>query len=391
MGAAAAFVIFAAIGIIRLWAPGNSAELPAAQRSAPAPDGRRTGVAALGRIEPASEIINVNVGTPDRLESLLVARGDPVRKDQVLGYLQGYAEETARQGATAAQLEEAQVRLATEMELDRIRIEDAEIKLKQIVEITPLKIAAQAASVERLEAALANDKDILASYNELIRSDSASRRTRDNQRAAVLQGEASIKSTRLQLTELQQQFALDRLEAETQIRLAKATMEHARAEIPIGSLSKQLALGRARMRAMTIHAPIDGRVLNVLSHPGEQVGQVGDKPILTIGNTDRMRVVAEVYETDIARVQLGGRATITSRAVDKPLTGRVVEIGSMVYKNDVLNVDPAARADARVIEVRIELDDPGRTARLTNLTVDVLIGDDHDQTAAARVARPAGP
>ena len=45
----------------------------------------------------------------------------------------------------------------------------------------------------------------------------------------------------------------------------------------------------------------------------------------------------------------------------------------MVFKNDVLNVDPAARADARIVEVWIELDDASLTERLTNLTVDVLI------------------
>jgi HlyD family secretion protein len=386
-----AVVICAAIGIVLVWAARTSVELPAAQRLAPGTEGRHAGVAALGRIEPESEIINVNVGLPDRLEALLVMRGDVVKKDQVLGYLQGYAEESARKDATAAQLEEAQQRLATETELDRVQIEEAEINLKQIVEITPLKIAAQAAAVERLEATLANDKDILASYNELVRNDNTSRRTRDNQRTTVLQGEAALKSARLQLSEQEQQFPLDRLVAETKIRLAKATMERAKAEIPIASLNKQLALGDARVQAMTIHAPIDGRVLNVLAHPGEQVGQVGDKPVLTIGNTDKMRVVAEVYETDIARVRVGDRATMTSRAIDKPLTGRVVDIGNMVYKNDVLNVDPAARADARVIEVRIELDAPGRAANLTNLTVDVVIDEDQNQTGAAKIADPAAP
>lgn len=391
MGAAITVVICGAIGIVLLWAARTSVELPAAQRFAPGTEARRAGVAALGRIEPESEIINVNVGLPDRLEALLVMRGDVVKKDQVLGYLQGYAEESARKKATAAQLEEAEERLATETELDRIQIEEAETNLKQIVEITPLKIAAQAAAVERLEATLANDKDILASYNELVRNDNTSRRTRDNQRTMVLQDEAALKSARLQLSEQEQQFPLDRLVAETKIRLAKATMERAKAEIPIGSLNKQLALGDARVQAMTIHAPIDGRVLNVLAHPGEQVGQVGDKPVLTIGNTDKMRVVAEVYETDIARVHLGDRATMTSRAIDKPLTGRVIDIGNMVYKNDVLNVDPAARADARVIEVRIELDAPDRAANLTNLTVDVVIDEDQNQTGAAKIAGPTTP
>jgi HlyD family secretion protein len=72
-------------------------------------------------------------------------------------------------------------------------------------------------------------------------------------------------------------------------------------------------------------------------------------------------------------VKVGQRARITSRTLTTPVTGRVVEIGWMVFKNDVLNVDPAARADARVVEVRIELDDAAVTQRLTNHTVDILI------------------
>src|SRR6478752_2247347 len=68
-------------------------------------------VAALGRIEPGSEIINLHAGfSPDRLESLFVARGDLVKKDQVLGYLGGYAEQIAQRGMYRAQLEEAKLR-----------------------------------------------------------------------------------------------------------------------------------------------------------------------------------------------------------------------------------------------------------------------------------------
>ena len=59
----------------------------------------------------------------------------------------------------------------------------------------------------------------------------------------------------------------------------------------------------------------------------------------------------------------------------------------MIYKNDVLNIDPAAKTDARVIEVRIELDDPERTSRLSNLTVDVLIaGDASGASIASKIA-----
>jgi HlyD family secretion protein len=87
-------------------------------------------------------------------------------------------------------------------------------------------------------------------------------------------------------------------------------------------------------------------------------------------------------------VRVGQAAVITSRALPKPLNGKVARVGNMVFKNDVLNVDPAARADARVVEVWIDLDDAVLVERLTNLTVDVLIITSDSDAQAARSVTP---
>lgn len=55
------------------------------------------------------------------------------------------------------------------------------------------------------------------------------------------------------------------------------------------------------------------------------------------------------------------------------MTGTVTEIGIQIYKNDVLDIDPAAEADARVVEVRIRLDQSELAAKWSNLQVDVRI------------------
>jgi HlyD family secretion protein len=123
-----------------------------------------------------------------------------------------------------------------------------------------------------------------------------------------------------------------------QVQLARATLDRALAEIPERSLDQQLALAETRAKRLTLYAPIDGRVLNVRVQPGEEVGS---GPVLVLGDTSRMRVVAEVYETDIGEVSVGQSATVSSRALLKPISGRVARVGSMVFKNDVLNVDPA--------------------------------------------------
>jgi HlyD family secretion protein len=115
-------------------------------------------------------------------------------------------------------------------------------------------------------------------------------------------------------------------------------------------------------------------VLDVFAYPGEAVAP-GDGPILALGDTRQMVVVAEVYETDIGLVALGQPATITSRngAFSDTLTGTVSEIGLQIAKNDVLDDDPAANADARVVEVRVAVDQSEAVAALTNLQVDVAI------------------
>lgn len=350
----------------------------------PPPQSRPEAIGALGRIEPESEIVNVGSGISDRLESLVVSRGDHVKRGEVIGYLQSYVEQVAQRDQIAAQLEEAKAQLVTETVLDRARIEDAAIKLRTTVEVTPLRIRAQAETIESQEARIANDRDILDALSRLEHDQFASRRAYADQKALVAQEEATLASAQAQLAQIRSQYDLDRQEAQTQIQLAQATLARGQAGIPIASLKQQLRLADEEARRATISAPIDGTVLNVIAHPGEFVG--GDKTIITMGDTSRMRAVAEVYETDVGRVRLGQRATITSRALDRPVTGRVVEIGRMIFKNDVLNVDPAARADARVVEVRIELDDPARVAGLTNLTVDVLIDDGEGAIAAAGLA-----
>ena len=343
--------------------------------AAGATEGKRPpAVAALGRIEPRSEIINLGAGiSPDRLESLFVARGDLVKKGDLLGYLGSYSEQIAQRDFYGAQLAEAQTRLKAEIDLDQSRIEAAEIHQKQILEVSPLRIAAQEATIASLEAKLANDRDILNSQSQLFSRGFASRRLQDDQKATVLQGEANLVSANARLAELKRQFEVDQIDAASQIRVARAQLERAMAEFPIASLERQIAAAAARARRLALYAPIDGRILNIKVKPGEDVG---NGPVLTMGDTGSMRAVAEVYETDIASVRVGQPATITSFALPRPIAGKVVRIGSMVFKNDVLNVDPAARADARVVEVWIDLDDEPLTQQLTNLTVNVRINTD---------------
>ena len=176
-------------------------------------------VAALGRIEPYSEIINLGAGSPsDRLDSLLVERGDLVKKSQVLGYLGGYAEQIAQRDVFKAQLDEARLRLKTEIDLDRARIEAAEVYQKQVLEVEPQGIAAQEATIASLEAKLANDKSVLDAQQQLMARGTGTRRQTEDQNSLVLQDEANLNAARARLSGLNLQFVIDKINADVQIR-----------------------------------------------------------------------------------------------------------------------------------------------------------------------------
>jgi len=133
-----------------------------------------------------------------------------------------------------------------------------------------------------------------------------------------------------------------------------------------------LRRAQAELERTHVRAPFDAQVLEVHARDGERVDGEG---IVELGRTQQMYAVAEVYETDVGRVRLGQRAAVRSPALPRPLHGRVDRIGLEIGKLDALGTDPAARTDARVVEVEIRLaDGDGElAAALTHLQVEIEI------------------
>ena len=163
-------------------------------------------------------------------------------------------------------------------------------------------------------------------------------------------------------------------DAERERRLAKqsATSEERldAAEVGLRIARANVDVAQARLELTRVRAPIAAQILEIHARPGERVGALG---VLELGDTHNMIAVAEVYETDIAAVKEGQRAIIRSSALASPIMGVVAHVGLKVGRLDVLGTDPVAKADARVIEVRIHLEPHDAVARLTNLQVEVEI------------------
>jgi HlyD family secretion protein len=88
-----------------------------------------------------------------------------------------------------------------------------------------------------------------------------------------------------------------------------------------------------------------------------------------------MYAVAEIYDSDIPKIRPEQTATITADALPQSLKGTVEEVGLRVKKQSALDIDPTTNIDARIIEVRVKLDETSsqKAESLTNLQVKVTI------------------
>lgn len=327
-------------------------------------------VAALGRLTPQGEVIEIGGLMGDRLQSLVAEEGDRVKQGAVLGYLESHAERKAERDAIATQLAEARSRLTAELKLLDARTNEATVAVQQVRELDPLDVDAQKAKTQLLETEVTTAQTDLDRMQSVTSPGAISPQKMGQQVQLVSRFRQELAAAKAMLAKAEAGQGLNLKRAQATLDAARAARQKAETAAGIDSLAKNLALAEVRLKRTVLQAPRDGDILQILTRPGERVDQ---KPILKLGDTSTMFAVAEVYETDVLLVQPGQRARITSPALPQALTGTVEKIGRMIYKNDIHHIDPAASADARVVEVRIRLNSSESASRMTNLQVDVVI------------------
>ena len=183
-----------------------------------------------------------------------------------------------------------------------------------------------------------------------------------------------IRSAELQSARVNLDLARKVLKRQSALKQTSATsasrMDAAQRDVLVGEAAVKAA--QERLDLARVKAPVAGQILEIHAREGERIGPDG---LLDLGRTDKMYAVAEVFETDVALVHVGQHATITSPALDTPLTGVVDRIGKIIGKNDVLNLDPVAKTDSKVVEAFVLLDHPEAVASLTYLQVQVELHD----------------
>ncbi|MEO0534847.1 MAG: efflux RND transporter periplasmic adaptor subunit [Cyanobacteria bacterium P01_A01_bin.123] len=337
------------------------------------PPPQQVSVAALGRIEPQGRVVDVATSENGRLDRLLVNEGDQVKAGDILAYLDLYSVRLAERDYAASQLSEAQALLEAETSAGQAQIQETVTRIGQLDRPQAYAIDAQKAAVESLRAELNLAKLDLNRTQQLYQQGAIAEQDLDRQRATVDRLTQDLENAIATQLRLETNRTADLDNAIAQVGTAEANMQRSQVDVKVDSAARNLALAESRLELTLVRAPQNGQILQIFAEPGEAVSTTN--PLMALGNTDQMTVVAEVYESDVGLVEVDQKATITSRngAFEETLVGTVEQIGLQIFKNDVLDDDPAANADARVVEVRIRIEQSDVVKQLTNLQVDVVI------------------
>lgn len=296
-------------------------------------------VAGLGKLLPEGEVVTIAppFGAGDaRLASLQVAEGDRVERGTLLATLDN-------ERPLLAALQSAKATVASR-----------EASLAQARASVLASRGEAQASLARAEVMAANAAREFDRVEQLRRSGYAADTTYEQRRAA--RDEAAREVERLKAT-------LSRYagEVETQPDVVVAARNLAAA------LAEQ-ERAAADLEKAYVRAPVAATVLTIHVRPGEKPGTLG---IMNIGNIAEMKADVEIYQTQIGQVKVGDPVEITAEALAKPLHGRVSRIGLEVGRQTLIDANPAANTDARIVKVSVTLDQPSSEAasRYTNLQV----------------------
>ncbi len=373
-------------------------------------------VTALGRLEPEGEVIKLAASSSgqgsqgNKIDQLLVKEGEEVKKGQVIAILDNSeklkaAYEKSKEAVSIAQANLAKVQAgaktgeieAQKAEIARIRAQSLGEERAQRETVSRLEAqwegdkATQRATIRRLEAELNNAQSEFRRYESLYKNGAISQSDFDSRSLkvdTVVQqlNEAKATLNRTQSTGSRQiaeaKVVLSRIQnaSSQQVSSAEGTLSKIAEVRPVDITAAKAELrqavaaekeAKANFDQSLVKAPSDGVILKVNNRSGETASNDG---IVELGKVKQMMVKAEVYQAHIGKIKEGQTVRVTSNSLDVNLKGQVDSIGWKIQRQDVINADPSENIDARVVEVRVRLDEESsqKAAKLTNLQVKTI-------------------
>jgi HlyD family secretion protein len=335
-------------------------------------------ISALGRLEPATEVIQLAAPMAldgDRLLELRVKEGDRVKANQIIAVLGSRDRLQDAVRRAQEQVRQAQARLAQ----IRAGAKEGEVQAQQAA-IVRLRAEidgarkVQAATLDRLEAEYQNAQIEYNRYQQLYQEGAISQSALDSRRLTATTAQKQWREAQenqnrtIETLQAQLQEATATLDRIAEVRPVDVQVAQTEVDGAIAALTQ----AKTDLEQAYIRAPFAGQILKIHTRPGEKLNENG---IADLGQTDQMEVVAEVYQSDISNIRSGQTAFITGQGFSGRLRGKVSQVGWQVSRQNTFSNQPGENLDRRVVEVRIALTpaDSRQVAQLTNMQVQVAI------------------
>jgi HlyD family secretion protein len=301
--------------------------------------GPRNLFSAPGRIEGATETIDLGAGTDGVVASVLVREGDVVKRGQILAALACDDLKRRLSGARAhAELvTHRRRRLLRGGTPDDVAVSEAELR----------------AATARREKAEAD----FGRASELWRQEIIARALFDEAEKMMLAAQAEW------------QAAVRRVDV---ARAAPLEEEVAAADAEIAEARAALSYAIDSLKKCDVRAPIDGVVVRQHKYPGETFALMTGAPIVSLADVSRFRVRAEVDEADVARLRPGDVVSVTAAALGtRRLRGMVGHVSSQMGRKQTFTGEPEEKADRDVLDVICDIE-PADVNLIVGLRVTVL-------------------
>jgi len=131
-----------------------------------------------------------------------------------------------------------------------------------------------------------------------------------------------------------------------------------------------VAKAQTQLAAAEVRSPMNGSLIQIFSWPGMKET---DQGLALLGRTDRMQVWAQIFQTDVNRIQVGENAVVTAESggFQGSINARLASIISQVSQRDLFAISGNNDVNARVVLVKLDLDADARrkVERLSGLNV----------------------
>jgi HlyD family secretion protein len=307
---------------------------------------RDRAIAASGLVEPASEARQLSATVVGRLIKVNFDEGNHVAAGVIIAEIEN--------DDLKAQLAEAEATaIARENEFARL-----------MAGARPQERSAARAELREAEAQAAMarsnfDRRVALGEKQIVSKEQVDQARADRDTA---EARRDLLSERLALL-----IAAPRSE---DVSIAQANLNAAKARV--GEITAQI-------EKTLVRSPIDGVILKLFHRAGETVTNLPPTPIVAVGDTSRLRVRADIDETDVAQIAIGQAVWITADAFrDKRFQGTVAQVGTQLGRKNFRNDNPEERVDNKILEVLIDLEPSAELP--IGLPVDIKIAETIQET-----------